>query len=79
MPNKYRHIGVVIADFFVYVMIIIGPVVGRFAILQNDNSWQWLYWGGFIAAVITDIALFFLYRKYRNSVWMHDAKTDRSS
>ena len=64
MPNKYRHIGVVLADFFVYIMIIIGPVVGRYAILNSDDRWQWLYWAGFICAVVTDIGLFFLYRKY---------------
>jgi MFS family permease len=64
MPNKYRHIGVVLADFFVYVMIIIGPVVGRFAILRDDDTWQWLYWAGFILAIVTDIGLFFLYRKF---------------
>lgn len=62
MPNKYRHIGVILADFFVYVMIIIGPIVARFAIAHEDDRWRYLYWAGFIACVITDIGLFIFYR-----------------
>ncbi|KAF2648443.1 MFS general substrate transporter [Lophiostoma macrostomum CBS 122681] len=61
MPNKYRHIGVVLADLFVYIMIITGPVVGRYAIIHDNDSWQWLYWGGFIWTTITNIGIFFLY------------------
>jgi MFS family permease len=64
MPNKYRHIGVILADLFVYIMIVIGPVVGRFAILSADDRWQWLYWAGFISCIVTIIGLFFLYREY---------------
>jgi MFS family permease len=44
MPNKYRHVGVVLADAFVYLMIVIGPVVGRFGIIHGDNRWQYVYW-----------------------------------
>ena len=29
MPNKYRHIGICISDGFVFVIVVIGPVVGR--------------------------------------------------
>lgn len=29
LPNKYRHIGVCISDGFVFVIVIIGPIVGR--------------------------------------------------
>lgn len=59
------------ADFFVYVMIIIGPVVGRFAILYSDNRWQYLYWGGFVCAIVTDVGLFFLYRECRKTCTRH--------
>ena len=29
MPNKYRHIGICLSDGFVYVIVVIGPIVGR--------------------------------------------------
>jgi hypothetical protein len=61
LPNKWRHIGVVLADGFVYIMIIIGPVVGRYAVLQLDNRWQFVYWGGFVASAIAFIGLFIFY------------------
>jgi hypothetical protein len=63
MPNKWRHIGVVIADTFVYIMIIIGPVVGRYAILHADKRWQYIYWGGFVLSATAFIGLFLFYRK----------------
>lgn len=37
MPNKYRHIGITISDGFVFVIVVIGPVVGRYAI-DNGSS-----------------------------------------
>ena len=29
MPNKYRHIGICISDGFIYIIVVIGPIVGR--------------------------------------------------
>ena len=29
MPNKYRHIGICLSDGFVFVIVVIGPIVGR--------------------------------------------------
>ncbi|KXL44413.1 hypothetical protein M433DRAFT_166556 [Acidomyces richmondensis BFW] len=60
MPNKYRHIGITISDGFVFVIVVIGPVVGRYAIDSGD-SWKFIYYGGFIAQVISLICLFLLY------------------
>jgi hypothetical protein len=45
MPNKYRHIGIVISDGFVFFIVVVGPVVGRFAIDVGDN-WRYIYYGG---------------------------------
>jgi hypothetical protein len=45
MPNKYRHIGIVISDGFVFFIVVVGPVVGRFAIDVADN-WRFIYYGG---------------------------------
>lgn len=47
MPNKYRHIGITISDGFVFVIVVIGPVVGRYAIDSGD-SWKFIYYGIFL-------------------------------
>lgn len=44
MPNKYRHIGIAISDGFVFVIVVIGPVVGRYAIDSGDH-WRFIYYG----------------------------------
>jgi hypothetical protein len=64
LPNKFRHIGVVLADGFVYLMIIIGPVVGCAAINHKDSRWTYIYWGGFIVSCVAFIGLFFLYCEF---------------
>lgn len=61
LPNRYRHIGVVLADGFVYLMIIIGPVVGRAAIIHDDDRWKYIYWAGFIISCIAFFGLLFFY------------------
>lgn len=61
MPNKWRHIGIVIADAVVYLFIIMGPVAGRFTILNNDERWRWLYWAGFIMQTVAGIGMFVFY------------------
>ena len=60
MPNKFRHIGVCISDGFVFLVVIIGPVVGRYAI-DTGHSWKYIYYGGFIAQTLSLVALFLLY------------------
>ncbi len=61
LPNKYRHVGVVLADGFVFIMIIIGPVVARAAIVHDDNRWTYIYWAGFIISALAFIGVAFLY------------------
>ena len=56
MPNRYRHIGICLSDGFVFVIVIFGPVVGRYAI-DDENSWIYIYYGGFIAQLASLIAL----------------------
>lgn len=36
LPNKWRHIGVVLADLGVFVAVVIGPIGGRFAAVHGD-------------------------------------------
>ncbi|CAM1507724.1 Fc.00g045720.m01.CDS01 [Cosmosporella sp. VM-42] len=61
LPNKFRHIGVVLADGFVYLMIIIGPIVARAAINHDDDRWKYIYWAGFIISCVAFTGLAFLY------------------
>jgi MFS family permease len=60
MPNKFRHIGIALSDGFVFLIVVIGPVVGRYAVDSGDG-WRYIYYGGFIAQVISLICLFLLY------------------
>lgn len=56
MPNKFRHIGIAISDGFVFLIVIIGPVVGRYAIDSGDH-WKYIYYGGFVAQLVSLICL----------------------
>ncbi|KAH6672054.1 fungal trichothecene efflux pump [Halenospora varia] len=60
MPNKYRHIGIVISDGFVFFIVVVGPVVGRYAI-DVGNNWRYIYYGGFVAEAISMVGLYSLY------------------
>jgi hypothetical protein len=44
MPNRFRHIGITISDGFVFLIVIIGPVVGRYAI-DSGNAWTYIFYG----------------------------------
>ena len=52
MPNRYRHIGICLSDGFVFLIVIIGPVVGRYAIDAGD-SWKYIYYGEIILSIIS--------------------------
>ncbi|KAF5696539.1 major facilitator superfamily transporter [Fusarium mundagurra] len=43
LPNKWKHIGVVIADAGLFFDFIAGPVVARIA--WDNHAWRWGYWG----------------------------------
>lgn len=60
MPNKYRHIGIVISDGFVFVAVVIGPIAGRY-VVDTGSNWKYIYHGGFIAQVISGVGLSMLY------------------
>lgn len=60
MPNKYRHIGITLSDGFVFLIVIIGPIVGRYAI-DVGNGWRYIFYGGFIAQILSFISLALLY------------------
>lgn len=68
LPNKWRHIGVVIADAGIFFTVIVGPVTGRFAISHGpqpvtvqDASWRWIFYGGAIASAVSGALVYWLY------------------
>jgi hypothetical protein len=60
LPNKNRHIGICISDGFVFFTVIVGPIIGRYAIDTGDN-WKYIFWGGFVASSISTMLVFWLY------------------
>ncbi|KXT07912.1 hypothetical protein AC579_4522 [Pseudocercospora musae] len=60
MANKCRHVGICIWDGHVFVIVMIGPIVGRYA-TDTADAWKYIYYGGFIAQVFSLIGLYLLY------------------
>lgn len=52
LPNKWRHISVTIADLGTWIDVVMGFIVGRYAIVHGD-SWRWLFHGPSIGAGIS--------------------------
>lgn len=61
LPNKFRHIGIVLSDGLLYVIVVIGPIVGRYAIDAGARDWQYVYWCGFILQLLTLGGVIWLY------------------
>ncbi|KAJ5775874.1 uncharacterized protein N7511_000885 [Penicillium nucicola] len=59
LPNKWRHIGVVIADFTVYIAVIVAPVTARYG--YEMGNWTWNFWGVAIFQGLSFFGLLFLY------------------
>ncbi|KAK4870079.1 hypothetical protein LT330_005133 [Penicillium expansum] len=59
LPNKWRHIGVVIADFTVYIAVIVAPVTARYG--YELGTWAWNFWGVAIFQGLSFFGLLFLY------------------
>ena len=59
LPNKWRHIGVVIADLTVYVAVIVAPVTARYSI--EWGTWRWNFYPLAIAQALSFLGLFLLY------------------
>lgn len=59
LPNKWRHIGVVIADFTVYIAVIVAPVTARYG--YEFGTWAWNFWAVAIFQGLSFLGLLFLY------------------
>lgn len=60
LPNKWRHIGVVLSEPFAYISVIVGPVAARFAIVTGD-TWRWLFYANAIGNGLAGILVILLY------------------
>lgn len=76
LPNKWRHIGVVIADAGIFFDVIVGPVVARIA--YKHGAWRWGYWGVTITQGISLVILAFFYfpPKHPRGIPWHQAIKD---
>ncbi|KAF2814258.1 uncharacterized protein BDZ99DRAFT_506950 [Mytilinidion resinicola] len=61
LPNRLRHIGVLIADLSTWVAVLFGPITGRYAI-RHGEAWRWLFYGPAIACCISFVLLVWLYK-----------------
>jgi len=62
LPNKWRHIGIVISDAILFPILIVGPIIGRYAVREpTSRNWTWIFYASFIAMVLSFVAVYFLY------------------
>jgi|TARA_R110002003_G_scaffold30_6_gene1851 MFS family permease len=59
LPNKWRHIGVVIADITTLMAVILAPITGLYGF--HTGTWQWNFWAAAIAQFLSFLGLLFLY------------------
>ncbi|KAF4539028.1 Transmembrane efflux protein [Lasiodiplodia theobromae] len=59
LPNKWRHIGIIIADGTVYFTILIAPITARYS--YEFNNWEWNLYAPGIFQFISFLGLLFLY------------------
>lgn len=77
MPNKFRHIGICISDAVVFIIVVIGPVVGRYAIDAGARDWQYVYWAGLILQAFALAGIVWLYhppKHPRGVPWLEAVK-----
>ncbi|KAF2476268.1 MFS general substrate transporter [Lindgomyces ingoldianus] len=60
LPNRLRHIGVLIADASTWIAVLFGPIVARYAI-RHGESWRWLFYAAAIGTFIVFFLLIWLY------------------
>lgn len=59
LPNKWRHIGVVIADVATFIAVIVAPLTGLHGL--HAGTWKWNFWAAAIAQFLSFIGLLCLY------------------
>ena len=59
LPNKWRHIGVVLADSSTVIAVVVAPVSARFGI--EFGTWRWNFYVAAILQFLSFLGLLFLY------------------
>ena len=59
LPNKWRHIGVVLADVATFLSVIVGPVSARFG--YEHGTWRWNFYTAAICQFLSFLGLYFYY------------------
>ncbi|KAF2142679.1 uncharacterized protein K452DRAFT_350960 [Aplosporella prunicola CBS 121167] len=59
LPNKWRHIAVVIADATIYVAVTVAPATARYA--YESGAWQWNFGAPAVFQFLSFLGLYFLY------------------
>lgn len=59
LPNKWRHIAVVIADIAVFFAVILAPVTARYGF--EFGTWAWNFWALAIFQGLSFLGLLCLY------------------
>ncbi|KAK7894305.1 peroxiredoxin prx5 [Exophiala xenobiotica] len=59
LPNKWRHIGVVITNSTTLLAVILAPVTARYG--YETGGWKWNFWAAAIAQFVAFLGLLFLY------------------
>ena len=49
------------ADGVNFFVVVVGPIVGRYAIDRGDSAWRWLFYGASIVTAISGFGLYFFY------------------
>ncbi len=75
LPNEYRHFGVGLSGGFVFVIVVIGPIVGRYAVESGDD-WKYIYRGGLVAQFVSLVSLVIWYAARLNNdvLWFRVAR-----
>lgn len=59
LPNKWRHIGVVLADTATFISVIVAPVTARIG--WQTGTWRWNFYAAAIAQFLSFVGLYLLY------------------
>ena len=59
IPNKWRHIGVVLADLATLIAVVVSPVTARYGLYVGN--WRWNFYSAAIAQGLSFLGLLFLY------------------
>ncbi|OAA63617.1 Fungal trichothecene efflux pump [Niveomyces insectorum RCEF 264] len=75
LPNRIRHIGILIADASTWVAVLFGPIVGRYSMVESPERWRWLFYTPAILVAISFTLLVLLYfpPKHPRGIPWHEA------